>query len=195
MYISPDPQLQNLYGKPRELVVEAWATQLEETATRFIEHAPLMLLSSVNEAGFADITPRGGAPGFISIVDEKHIAFLDQPGNKKLHTLHNLLNNPRVGLLFMIPGVKEMLRVYGLASLSHDPKEIEAMGGAPDTNKTLVSIQIEKVFPHCSKALDFAALWDSTTWIDASEAGLSSVVEMAQGMAASREAQGQAGRA
>ena len=183
---NSDQQLQALYGRPSDIVNDAWAPQLEETAISYIENAPLMLLSSVNESGFMDISPRGGPPGFIAILDDKHIAFLDQPGNKKLHSLYNLLNNPKVGLMFMIPGVKEILRAHGIAKLSHDKDEIEKMGGDPGKNKTLVTILIEKVFPHCPKALDFAHLWDSSTWVDAKELGVPGLLDMAKGMAASR---------
>lgn len=184
--VNRDEKLQTLYGQPRDIVVDAWAPQLEETAIRFIRNSPLVVLSSINESGFVDISPRGGTPGFIEILDEKHIAFLDQPGNKKLHSLHNLLNNPKVGLMFMIPGVKEILRAYGIVDLCHDQQKIEAMGGESDKNRTLVTIQIEKVFPHCPKAMNFARLWDSSTWVDPAEAGVPGLLEMAKGMAASR---------
>ncbi|MBT3626250.1 MAG: hypothetical protein HOM44_12980 [Gammaproteobacteria bacterium] len=182
---NADRHLQELYGQPRDIVVEAWAPQLEETSISYIKNASLMLLSTVNKLGFVDISPRGGPPGFIAIPDDKHIAFLDQPGNKKLHSLHNVLNNPKVGLMFMIPGVKEILRVHGIAELSHDQGQIEKLGGEPDKNKTLVTIQIEKVFPHCPKALNFAQLWDSSTWVDAKEAGVPGLLDMAKAMAAS----------
>lgn len=153
-----------LYGEPADYVVEAHAPFLEETSQRFISACTLMLLPSQNEDGFIDMSPRGGDPGFIQIVDDRHIVFLDQPGNKKLHTIGNLAERTKVGLLFMIPGVTEVLRAYGTACAVHDEPAILAMGGNPKHNKCYIRIRIEKIFPHCSKALNNANLWQPDNW-------------------------------
>ncbi len=153
-----------LYGEPADYVVEAHAPFLEATCQQFIRACTLMVLSSTNEAGYIDMSPRGGDPGFIQIMDERHIAFLDQPGNKKLHTIGNLSQRGQVGMLFMVPGVTEVLRAYGFASAVNDQTMITQMGGNPSRNKSVIRIRIERIFPHCSTALNKANLWNPDRW-------------------------------
>lgn len=153
-----------LYGEPADYVVEAHAPFLEETCKTFLRACTFMVLSSTNEEGYIDMSPRGGAPGFIHVLDEKHIAFLDEMGNKKLHTLSNLAERGKVGMLFMVPGVKEVLRAYGVACAIHDEEIIVKMGGNPKRNKSFIRIRIERIFPHCSTALTKAGLWNTDSW-------------------------------
>jgi len=181
-----EEDLRSLYGHPRPLVAEAWAGELEATTRAFINASPVLLLSSVNSEGFIDMSPRGGEPGFVEIVDNTHIRFLDQLGNRKLHTFSNLADNNRIGLCFMIPGVKEVLRAYGKASVSDNASVIEAMGGTINKNKVVINIHLTKVFPHCSNALNRAGLWVPETWRDAKEANIPSLLAMAESLAQSR---------
>lgn len=181
-------QLRAIYGEPRTLVAEAWASSLEATTRTFIEASPFVLLSSTNAEGFIDISPRGGAPGFIKIVDNHSIQFLDQLGNRKLHTFRNLSDNSKVGLCFMIPGVKEVLRAHGTAKVANNVAMIESMGGVPEKNPVVVTINLHKIFPHCSNALNLAGLWSPDTWQDVKEGGIPSLLEMARALAEARNA-------
>ena len=153
-----------LYGEPADYVVEAHAPFMESTCQQFIRACTLMVLSSTNEAGYVDMSPRGGEPGFIHILDERHIAFLDQPGNRKLHTIGNLAQRGQVGMLFIVPGVTEVLRAYGFATANNDQQMIAQMGGHPSRNKSVLQIRIDKIFPHCSTALNKANLWNQDRW-------------------------------
>ncbi len=153
-----------LYGEPADYVVEAHAPFLDASCQQFIQACTFMVLSSTNQDGFIDMSPRGGEPGFIHILDEQHIALLDEPGNKKLHTISNLAERGKVGMLFMVPGVKEVLRAYGVATAIADEQTIIKMGGRASRNKSYIRIQIKKIFPHCSTALNKAKLWSPEKW-------------------------------
>lgn len=161
--IQPD-EFRPLYGNPADHVVDAHAPFLEDTCKQFISSCTLMVLSSTNDQGYIDMSPRGGTPGFIRILDDRHIAFLDQPGNKKLHTISNLASHSKVGMLFMIPGVTEVLRAYGTASAEADQQIISDLGGHTSRNRTVIRIRIDRIFPHCSAALNKACLWKPDRW-------------------------------
>ena len=182
-----EQQLRALYGEPRDLVREAWAPELEATTRAFIQASPFMVLSSVNAEGFIDTSPRGGPPGFVQVVDNRHLRFLDQPGNRKIHTLTNLLEQSKVGLCFFIPGIKEVLRAHGVATVSDDPEVIAAMGGNPDRNKLSITIALTRVFPHCSNALNMAGPWDPDSWRKGRDGDIPTLIQMAQILAAARE--------
>ena len=179
-------ELRQLFGEPKELVREAHAPILDATAMRFIGTCRFLLISTINEDGYIDISPRGGDEGFIKIVDDKTIEFLDIPGNRKILTFSNLVNNDKVGLLFIVAGNSELLRVYGRAELITDENEILDCGGRVDRNKVLVRIHVNKVFPHCGNAMSKANFWDAETWGTSADADFPTLKEMAIGMAAAR---------
>lgn len=177
--------LRQLYGMPRDLVVNAYAPMLEETSIHFIQNSPFILISSISKDGNVDISPKGGEPGFVKIIDEQHLAFLDKPGNKKLHTVENLYNSSKVGLMFMIPGVGDFLRIHGEAYATNDTQMIAEMGGNDRHNKLIFHVEITKVFPHCPSAAKHSKLWQVNENNDESIPG---VTAMAMSLAKSREA-------
>jgi PPOX class probable FMN-dependent enzyme len=179
-----DKELRALYGYPREFVTNAHAQHLEASTIQFIQHSSFFILSSVNQDGDVDISPKGGSPGFVRVVDKTHLTFLDRPGNRKLHTVENLSTNAHVGLMFMVPGVGDFLRLYGQAYATHDTKLISEMGGKPDENKLVIHIEIRKVFPHCPAAARISALWGEHANVSNNVPG---VTQMAESLAASRE--------
>ncbi|MGI9293009.1 MAG: pyridoxamine 5'-phosphate oxidase family protein [Pseudomonadales bacterium] len=179
--------LRALYQQPKSLVREAYAYSIESTAKDFIESTTLLFISSINESGNPDISPRGGAAGFIKILDAKHIAFLDSPGNNKVLTFTNLADSPQVGLLFMVPGRGEILRGYGRAVVSQEETLFESLGERNSKrNKTAVQIEITKLFPHCGNALKSASLWKSESWVSNTDDRVPTLMDMARGMAAFR---------
>jgi PPOX class probable FMN-dependent enzyme len=181
-----EEDLRVLYGEPRDIVREAWAPRLDDASRRWLLASTMVLIASINREGDIDITPRGGKPGFISIRDDVNIEILDQKGNNKIHTLRNLVSNPSVGMMFVIPGIGEILRAYGTARVSTDGDLIQSLGGSKDKNRCAIAIRIHKVFPHCSKAFARAGMWSSEDWADSGEADLPGLVELARGMAATR---------
>lgn len=154
----------HLYGEPADYVSGAHAPCLDATTRRFIETCTFLVLSSKTDAGDIDMSPRGGPPGFIHILDDQHIAFLDVVGNKKLHTVNNLAQQSQVGMLFMIPGVNELLRAYGKARALQDVDLIQRLGGNPAKQKLVIHIEISKIFPNCSVAAARGQLWRPEHW-------------------------------
>lgn len=178
--------LRALYGTPRELVKEAHAPFLDDTAARFIRACRFLLISSSNSEGFIDISPRGGDAGFIRIVDNRTIEFLDIPGNKKILTFTNIADNDKVGLMFIISGSQHLMRAYGSVELISDPKQILEWGGDVDSNRVLVRVHINKVFPHCGKAITKADLWNPESCQGEAALAIPSLLDMAEGMASAR---------
>ncbi len=178
--------IRKLYPEPKELVRDAHAPGFDDSTQRFIKASSLLLLSSTNAGGDIDITPRGGPPGFISIVESNKIAFLNEMGNNKVLTLSNLAENAKVGLMFLIPGVAEIVRAYGIAVAVSDQEYIESLGGNPKRNKTAIQIEISKVFPHCSTAMNRSGIWQKEKWPDRDEFSIPGLMEMAEGLAAYR---------
>ena len=107
-----------------------------------------------------DVSPRGDAPGFVRVLDEHHLVIPDRPGNNRLDTLQNLLENPAIGLFFMIPGIDETLRVNGTARLTRAQRLLDSMAVAGKIPKLAIVVTVTEAFLHCAKALKRARLWD-----------------------------------
>lgn len=180
-------ELQKLHQKPRDYVLNAHAPCLDKTAQQFIAASSMLLIASINQDGDIDISPRGGPPGFVTILDNNHIAFVSEMGNNKLLTLSNVQKSSRIGLMFIVPGVTDILRLYGYATATHDEDFILSLGGNLKRNKTAVRIEITKVFPHCSTALNRAGFWKQEMWPDKNEYKIPTLKEMAEGLAGCRE--------
>ena len=135
--------------------------RLDETMRRFVAHAPLCVIASVGAgAALADASPRGGLPGFVQLADAQTLLIPDATGNNRLDTLENLLADPRIGLLFLVPGLDEVLRVNGTARLRDEPGFIDrfaAEGVKPP--RLVIEVAVREAYLHCPKALLRARLW------------------------------------
>jgi PPOX class probable FMN-dependent enzyme len=159
------------------LAVHKVQPALDRHAAAFIRRSPFLCLGTQDGQGRADVSPRGDPPGFVTILDERTLAIPDRPGNNRLDSLTNILSNPSVGLLFVIPGFDDTLRVSGRARLVTDPALLEGMtvnGRAP---KLAIVVSVTEVFMHCAKAFRRSKLWDSTHFQDRGEmASLSKII-------------------
>ncbi len=126
---------------------------------RFIGLSPLCLVATADAAGKQDVTPRGDPPGSFKLLDERTIALADRPGNNRLDTLKNLLANPEIALIFLIPGVTETVRVAGTARLSVDPELLASMAVQGKEPKCAIVISVRQAYLHCAKALLRSRLW------------------------------------
>jgi PPOX class probable FMN-dependent enzyme len=126
---------------------------------KFIALAPICLISTSDRAGKQDVTPRGDPPGSFKVLDEKTIAISDRPGNNRLDTLRNLLENPEIALLFLLPGVNETVRVAGTARLSLDEELLESMAVEGKRPKCAIVVSVRQAYLHCAKALIRSRLW------------------------------------
>jgi PPOX class probable FMN-dependent enzyme len=136
---------------------------LDAHARAWIEASPFVLLATADADGHCDVSPRGGPPGWVRVLDERRLALPDAPGNRRLDSAHNVLENPRCGLIFLVPGRTETLRVNGRACLTRDPAALE---GIPGDSKLAFGVVAEQVYLHCSKAFMRARLWDPGAWPD-----------------------------
>jgi hypothetical protein len=176
MDITTLEALRALYASPRERSVKKELRQLDVHCTRFIQLSPLVVIASAGAGGALDASPRGGEPGFVQVQDSSTLLIPDFPGNNRLDTLENILQTGQVGLLFVVPGMDETLRVNGKAVLSTHAEELDACKDARRTPKLVIRVTVEAAYLHCAKALMRSALWDGTRHID--RAAMPSMGEM-----------------
>ena len=127
------------------------------------------MLGSANSEGRCDVSPKGDAPGFVRVLDDTTLAIPDLPGNNRLDTLSNFLENPEIALLFLVPGMNETLRVNGRVSLVRDAELLQSMAVGGKLPKLAIVVHVDEVFTHCPKAFVRASLWNSDSWIERSE--------------------------
>ena len=159
-------ELRALYGQPRERSLRKQMDHLDEYSRAFIAASPFVILSTQGAGsigdpdGLADCSPRGDAPGFVKVVDDRTLLLPDRRGNNRLDGLLNVLVNPRIGLLFLIPGINESFRVNGIAQISRDPALTAQFVVQEKTPNTVLVIHVQEAYVHCSRALLRASLWD-----------------------------------
>lgn len=163
--IKDKDTLRRVYKTPSPRSVAKEIRHLDRHCRRFVELSPFCVLATSGTAG-GDVSPRGGPPGFVRIIDEKTLAIPDFPGNNRLDSLENLLENSRVGLLFLVPGVDETLRVNGQATIDIDP-EFLAIGTVDGKLPiAIIRVAVEQAYLHCGKALMRSALWDASRHVN-----------------------------
>ncbi|OSQ38417.1 pyridoxamine 5'-phosphate oxidase family protein [Thalassospira mesophila] len=158
--------LRDVYGPPLEIALQKQLSAIDKHCRRFIELAPFAVISSADQTGNADVSPRGDGPGFVHVLDEKTLLIPDRPGNRRLDTLTNILANPQVGLLFLVPGMNETLRINGIAELRDDPELLDLFAATGKLPISVIKITVQEVFLHCAKSLMRSRLWDVTAQID-----------------------------
>jgi PPOX class probable FMN-dependent enzyme len=166
MDITNADALRALYPEPRERALKKQLAVIDGHARRFIELSPFVVLASGSAAGALDASPRGGAPGFVKVVDEHTLLVPDSPGNNRLDSFRNIVDTGGVGLLFMIPGFDETLRVNGSATLTQDPAVLARCADERRTPKLVIRVQVREVYLHCAKALKRSRLWDAGSRVD-----------------------------
>lgn len=174
--VTSEEALRALVGTPSELAVKKQLSALDPHGREFIARAPFVLVATAGADGRCDVSPKGDAPGFVRVLDDRHLAIPDRPGNKRLDGMRNILGNPHVGLLFLIPGRGETLRVNGRACITRDETllaTMEAMGKRP---LLAIGVEVEEVYLHCAKAFIRSALWRPDRWPKADD--LASAAQM-----------------
>ncbi len=158
--------LQALYGAAKERSLRKELPALDRHGRAYIARSPFVVLSTVDAEGRLDASPRGGDPGFVQVLDEHTLLLPDSPGNNRLDTLRNVVQTGGIGLLFMIPGVDETLRVNGRAVVSVDPADIARGSSERRAPKSVLRIRVEAAYLHCAKAFMRSRLWDDAARID-----------------------------
>ena len=157
------------YGEPSPIARDKVLPQLDEHCCRYVAHAPFLVLSSMGQDGKMDASPRGDKPGFVQVDDPHTILIPDRPGTRRVDSIKNIVVNPGVGLLFLVPGINETLRVNGYATISTDPHLLQRFKVGQRLPLSVVVVKVGEAFLHCAKALVRSGLWDSTRHTDRSE--------------------------
>jgi PPOX class probable FMN-dependent enzyme len=152
-------QLTALYDRPSERVLRKQMDRLDEHSRAFIAASPFLILATCGSGGL-DCSPRGDQPGFVDVEDEKTLLLPDRRGNNRIDSLKNIVENPRVGLIFLVPGVHESFRVNGRARLRIDPELLARFAVGDKTPKCVVEVTVEEAFVQCARALLRSDLWN-----------------------------------
>ena len=165
MTITSREQLRSHYAQPGERALRKQMARLDGHAQRFISLAPFCALATAGREGaLLDVSPRGGTPGFVKALDAGTLLLPDSGGNNRLDSLENLLDDPRIALLFMIPGVDETLRVNGLALLRDEPVYLDRFTDERQRPKLVIEVAVKEAYLHCAKAFMRSQLWDPESW-------------------------------
>lgn len=158
--VETEEALRALFEPTHALAQKKVRGSLGPHAQAFVARSPFLCISTQAADGRADVSPRGDAAGFVQILDDQTLAIPDRPGNNRLDTLSNIIANPHVGLLFLIPGFDETLRVNGQARLVTQPALLESMAVNERQPKLAIVVDIDEVFLHCAKAFRRSKLWE-----------------------------------
>ena len=159
-FVKDEKDLRSLFPATHPIAVEKCQNHLDKHAMNFVARSPFLCIGTHSPAGSADVSPRGDPCGFVKILDDKTLLIPDRPGNNRLDTHTNILANPAVGLLFMVPGFDDTMRVNGKAKITRDPDLLALMVVNDRMPTVAIVVTVEEVFIHCAKAFRRSKLWD-----------------------------------
>jgi PPOX class probable FMN-dependent enzyme len=182
--ITREDQLSAIFGEPSDLVKQKIGDSLNESMHTFIGRSPLIFYSTVDSRGLIDVSPKGDAPGFVHIQEDGSLLIPDRPGNKLAYGYWNLLSNPSIGLIFVVPSMRETLRVKGRAVISNDPVWLDLLSAQGKPATLCAHVQVEECFFHCGKAMIRSKLWKPERWTEYKDSllaqGLASKIDSAE---------------
>ena len=167
--IENESELRAVIGEPTPLVAGKIAKSLNRLTRTFVERSPFVCVATARDDGGLDVSPRGDGPGFVRILDDATLLIPERPGNKIADTLTNLLEDPRIALLFLIPGVGDTFRVNGRAQVTDDAELLAASAVDGKTPKLGILVSVEEAYTQCSKAVIRSDLWNPDRHVDRSE--------------------------
>ncbi len=174
--VTDEAALRALFPETHALAVQKCLDRLDAHARDFIARSPFLCIGTQAPDGRADVSPRGDPKGFVQVLDDRTLLIPDRPGNNRLDTLSNIVANPSVGLLFMVPGFDDTLRVNGTARITTDPALLAGLAVNGRTPAVAIAVTVREVFLHCAKAFRRSSLWDPAQRQDRS--GMPSLVKM-----------------
>lgn len=166
MTITSLEQLRSLYDYPSGRAKIKQLDALEKHALNFIRTSPFLVMATYDKNGNVDNSPRGGSPGFVSVLNDRQFLIPDFKGNNRIDSLINILETGRIGMLFLIPGIDETLRINGSAELTTSQNYLDKYSKEKNPPKSCILVTIEEVFLHCAKALMRSGLWQEELKID-----------------------------
>lgn len=164
--ITDQGALREHYGKVNPRAAQKELDRLDRHGRHFIARSPFLVMATADASGRCDASPKGDAPGFVSVLDEKTLLIPDRLGNNRVDSLRNILENPRIGLIFFLPGYQETFRVNGKAKISTEPAHLEHTAHQGKQPKAVIVVRVEEAYMHCGKALIRSQLWDPSRHIE-----------------------------
>jgi uncharacterized protein len=162
--ITSQEELRNMLGDPSIRGQNKVISTIDEHCREYIGKSPFLVLATSDAAGNCDSSPRGDAPGFVYVLDDQHLIIPDRPGNKRVDSMFNIIENPKVGLLFIIPRMSETLRINGEATIIRDTDILEKMAVNGKAPLLGIVVKVEQCFMHCGKAFKRSGLWEPEMW-------------------------------
>ncbi len=158
--VKDEADLRSLFPPTHEISIAKCRDRLDKHAMEFLARSPFLCIGTQSADGTADVSPRGDPRGFVKVLDERTLLIPDRPGNNRLDTQSNILANPSVGLLFLIPGFDETMRVNGTARITRDPDLLTLLAVQDRLPRVAIVVAVKEVFLHCAKAFRRSRLWD-----------------------------------
>jgi hypothetical protein len=166
--ITTEAELEALLGEPMEFVRQKVRDRLDAAMTTFIGHSPLAFISTIDEHGHVDVSPKGDPPGFVQVDGDGDLLIPERLGNRLTFGFRNILRNGEIGLLFIVPRERETLRVKGHATLHHDSETVGTMAVGGKSALMYTRVRVDECFFHCGKALIRSKLWQPDSWAESS---------------------------
>jgi PPOX class probable FMN-dependent enzyme len=167
--VTSERELRELYGQPGVRAVAKEQPTLTADCRDFIAHSPFLVMGTAGADGRCDVSPKGDAPGFVQVLDDHHLVIPDRLGNNRLDGLRNIVENDHVGLIFLIPGREDTLRVNGRARIVRDEALLERLAVNGKRPVTALVVEVEQTFMHCARAFKRAGLWEPARWPETTE--------------------------
>ena len=164
--VSSEAELRELYRMPAETTQQKVLGAIDQHARTFIDASPFVLIGTTSTDGSGDVSPKGGPAGFVVVLDDHRLAIPDLAGNNLLDSITNIVNGSGIGLLFIVPGVDETLRVNGHAYLTTDPAVLDACAVRDRRPKAAIGVTVTQQYMHCAKAFRRSELWSADSWPD-----------------------------
>ncbi|MEY4784678.1 MAG: hypothetical protein RIR41_2613 [Pseudomonadota bacterium] len=164
--LNTEADLRTVYKQPGGGAVGKEIAQIDAHFAHFISLSPFLCIGTAGENGLCDVSPRGGEPGFVHVIDARTLAMPDRPGNNRLDSLGNITRNPGVGLLFFVPGFEDTLRVNGVAHVTTEPELMARFTTDGKPPRSVVLIDVKEAYLHCVKAIKRAGLWTQEAQVD-----------------------------
>ena len=175
-FVTSLDEVSAVMGKPSRRVLQKVSDHVDDFCRGFIAKSPFLVLGSLGAEGHFEMSPKGDPAGFVKVLDDKHLAIPDRLGNRRADTFRNVLENPKVGLIFLIPGKPETLRISGEARIVRDRGLRQSMAVAGRLPDFAMVVFVERVFMHCPKCMLRSKLWQPEAWPD--QAGTPSLAEV-----------------
>lgn len=163
--LTSHDQVEQVLGTPPDFVMAKLADYVDELARQFIELAPLIFVATHNSNGRVDVSPKGDSPGFVKVIDATTLLIPERKGNNLADGIHNIIDTGRIGMIFVVPGQRETLRVNGTATVNNDPVLLGGLAAHDKPALLCTVVTVEECFFHCGKSMIRSGIWQSDTWI------------------------------